>query len=309
VSIQRASKSVAVAFTCAGLALSSFLSRVPQIRDLLDLTPGRLGRVLLMIAIGSMIALPLSGAVVRRFGTRRTVESTAILVVAGIGIAGVGSEINARTVGTGLFLTGFGMGLWDVAMNVEAADIEQRLGRSIMSRYHAAFSLGTVLGALIGAGANKVDIRPAVHLLSVMGFAAVVTTLAARNFLGEPQHNDGAETAHRGAAAAWKEPRTLFIGLLVMSMAFVEGRVPGKRGDRLDRVHGLRRVDDRWTLVRPASPRPLRPGAGVARVCRERVHRCADGCGWTVDLRGIPWDRAVGLGSIARLPHGDERRC
>ena len=103
--------------------------------------------MLLMLAIGSIVSLPMWGMVVRKFGTRRTVSVTAILVVTGIAVAGVGSEFSLMTVGAGLFLTGFGMGLWDVAMNVEAAAIERRLERSIMSRYHAAFSLGTVAGA------------------------------------------------------------------------------------------------------------------------------------------------------------------
>ena len=49
----------------------------------------------------------------------------------------------------GLFLVGFSNGIWDVAMNVEGAAVEQRLGRSIMSRFHAGWSLGTVAGALI----------------------------------------------------------------------------------------------------------------------------------------------------------------
>ena len=51
----------------------------------------------------------------------------------------------------GLFLIGFGNGTWDVAMNVEGAAVEQRQGRSIMSRFHAGFSLGTVAGALLGS--------------------------------------------------------------------------------------------------------------------------------------------------------------
>ncbi len=221
--IERASRSVAIAFIASGLSLASFLSRVPQIRDLLGLTPGRLGRVLLMLAIGSIVSLPMSGMVVRKFGTRRTVSVMAIVVVTGIAVAGVGSEISPTTVGAGLFLTGFGMGLWDVAMNVEAAAIERRLDRSIMSRYHAAFSLGTVAGALIGAGANKLSIRPAVHLVSVMAIAAVTTTIASRNFLGEADHSESSSHVGRHPLRAWTEPRTLLIGLFVLCMAFAEG--------------------------------------------------------------------------------------
>ena len=51
----------------------------------------------------------------------------------------------------GLFLLGVGIGTWDVAMNVEGAAVEQRLGRAIMPRFHAGFSVGTVAGAAIGS--------------------------------------------------------------------------------------------------------------------------------------------------------------
>ncbi len=203
--------------------MATFLSRVPQVRDLLHLTPGRLGRVLLMTAIGSVVSLPLSGMVVRRFGTRRTVAVMSIVTVSGIAVAGLGSEVNAFVVGAGLMFAGFGMGQWDVAMNVEAAAVEQRLGRSVMSRYHAAFSVGTVAGAVLGAGANKAHIRPAVHLVVVMILAGIGTVGATANFLGEADHGEAEAKTSGHPLQAWTEPRTLLIGLFVLCIAFAEG--------------------------------------------------------------------------------------
>lgn len=146
--IQRATRSVYVVFILAGVVISSFLSRVPQIRDLLELQPGPLGRLLLMTAIGSLISLPLSGLIVHRLGAARTVTLMAFVGMSGLGLAAVGTEVSVIMVGAGLLFFGFGAGAWDVAMNVEAAAVEQQLDRSIMSRFHAAFSVGTVGGAL-----------------------------------------------------------------------------------------------------------------------------------------------------------------
>ncbi len=62
----RARRAVAVAFTANGFAFGAWASRIPALRDELRLTPDRLGLVLMAIAVGSMVALPLSGAVVHR---------------------------------------------------------------------------------------------------------------------------------------------------------------------------------------------------------------------------------------------------
>ena len=62
----------------------------------------------------------------------------------------LGTPVGVLPVVIGLFLIGYGNGTWDVAMNVEGAAVEQRLGRTIMPRFHAGFSVGTVAGALGG---------------------------------------------------------------------------------------------------------------------------------------------------------------
>ena len=78
----------------------------------------------------------------------------AFVGMSGMSIAAIGTEVSAIMVGAGLLFFGFGAGAWDVAMNVEAAAVEQGLERSIMSRFHAAFSVGTVAGAL-GRGGHE----------------------------------------------------------------------------------------------------------------------------------------------------------
>ena len=75
----------------------------------------------------------------------------ATLCAAGLATAAIGFRSGVAPVVVGLFLLGVGNGTWDVAMNVEGTFVERRLGRAIMPRFHAGFSVGTVAGALIGA--------------------------------------------------------------------------------------------------------------------------------------------------------------
>ena len=210
-------------FVVAGLAIASLLSRVPQIRDLLELRPGELGVLLLMIAVGSLLSLPLSGVVVHRLGASRTVLAMSIVSMGGLGLAAVGTEVGAATVGVGFFLFGFGAGQWDVAMNVEGAAVEQRLGRSIMSKFHAAFSLGAVIGALVGAAMNALDVRPVVHLLGAASVVVAVAQVGARGFIPAGDHDTHDTDTARSPLAAWTEPRTVLIGLFVLCTTFAEG--------------------------------------------------------------------------------------
>lgn len=222
--VQRAMRAVFVAFIASGFAFASWASRIPQVRDTLGLDPSRLGLVLLAIALGSVVALPLAGLVVTRLGAARTILSMSLLLAAGLATAGIGQHYGVAPVIVGLVLVGFGNGTWDVAMNVEGAAVEQRLGRSVMSRFHAGFSLGTVAGALLGAAMVAFDVSVLAHLVGVAVVIAAVVPLSVAGFLAaEPQVEHHEDSEQRHPLQAWTEPRTLLIGLLVLAAAFTEG--------------------------------------------------------------------------------------
>jgi predicted MFS family arabinose efflux permease len=222
--VRAATRATYVAFIGSGFAFASWASRIPQVRDRLHLQPSELGLVLLAIAAGSVIALPLSGPVLTRLGSRRTVAAMALLLVAGLVIAAFGYLFGVLPVVVGLLLVGLGNGAWDVAMNVQGARVEQHLGRSIMARFHAGFSLGTVAGALVGAAMVAWRVPVTAHLVAVSVVVAVVVPAAVRWFV--PDHEGGAaadEAGSIGSWTAWTEPRTLLIGVFVLAFAFAEG--------------------------------------------------------------------------------------
>jgi MFS family permease len=162
---ERARVAVALVFALNGLVFASWVSRLPAVREALGLSTGQLGLLLLCVSIGSVLGLPTSGPLVARFGPSKTVLGGASLVAAGLLLVstGVGSASVPLT-GVGLVLTGLGVGSWDVAMNVEGADVERRLARTLMPRFHAGFSVGTVAGALVGAAAAAVGLPVQVQL-------------------------------------------------------------------------------------------------------------------------------------------------
>jgi MFS family permease len=226
--VRAATAATYVAFIVSGFAFASWASRIPQVRDHLELDPAALGLVLLAVAAGSLLALPLSGPFVTRFGSARTVTVMAVLLAAGLCTVAVGYLAGLVPVVIGLFLLGFANGAWDVAMNVQGAVVERHLGRSIMSRFHAGFSLGTVAGALLGAAMVALHIPVTAHLAAVAVLVAVAVPLYVRRFVADDGSastaaEPGPDTPRQGAMTAWREPRTLLIGVFVLAFAFAEG--------------------------------------------------------------------------------------
>lgn len=221
--VRRAKQAVALVFIASGFGFASWASRIPQVRSELGLSPAQLGVLLLAIAIGSLIALPSAGFVVHRFGAAKAIVVMSLVAAGGLILTAVGVLVSVTPVAVGLLLIGIGVGVWDVAMNVEGTEVEHRLQRSILSRFHAGFSLGTVLGAVVGAAMNALGVSVTAHLIGVAVLIAVFVPLATRDFLPAGRDDEHPDGPRPNPLLAWREPRTLLIGVLVLAMAFSEG--------------------------------------------------------------------------------------
>jgi MFS family permease len=215
-----ARNAVGLTFFLNGLVFASWVSRIPEVRSSFELTNGQLGLVLLAIALGSVLALPTTGAAINALGTVRIVRLGAAAATIGMAAAALGlGHVLPLTV-AGLFVYGLGIGVWDVAMNVEGAEVERGLRRTIMPRFHAGFSGGTVVGALGGALLIELDVPAVAHLVGVVLLAIVLVWRSSPSFLPVAERHE--ETAS-SAARAWLEPRTLLIGVMVLALAMTEG--------------------------------------------------------------------------------------
>jgi fucose permease len=222
VSALAARNAVALVVALNGFCFATLASRVPDLRESLELSNGALGALLLSIAIGSMVGMPASGHLIERWGAGAVVRLGALVDLVGLVLGGI-SATSGFIAGTavGLFAYGFGTGTWDVAMNVDGAAVERELGRSIMPRFHACWSLGTFTGAGVGAAAAGLGIPLAVHYAVVPALAVAVAVVASRRLLPAghaAEQDDPADTR-----SAWLEPRTLAIGFMVLAFTLAEG--------------------------------------------------------------------------------------
>jgi MFS family permease len=213
-------------FGINGLVFASWAARIPAVTETLQITSGQMGTLLLCVAVGSLIALPTAGHVVGRIGTANAIRAAGLLAAAaGVGIA---LALGAGTVpGTAisLFFFGMGIGLWDVSQNIEGADVEHKLGRTIMPQFHAAFSGGAFVGALIGAGLSGLGVGLPAHLLVIAAVVAGAALWAPRYFLPHlPVAAPGAgEASQPRGPRAWRDGRTLLIGVVVLGATLTEG--------------------------------------------------------------------------------------
>ncbi len=218
-----------VIFAANGFAFATWMSRVPDAKQMLDLTPGQLGVMLLSISVGSLIGLPVAGRIAHRWGAAFAVRLGAVASLPGLVLAALAVQFtdSMYLVMPGLFLVGLGFGVWDVSQNLEGTIIERALDRAIMPWFHALFSGGTVLGALIGAGLVWAGVGIVPHLVAVAVACAFAAWWGTANFLPAFDEDHEADAAADGTKvkqrSAWLEPRTLLIGLVVLAAAFAEG--------------------------------------------------------------------------------------
>ncbi|MDO5729393.1 MAG: MFS transporter [Actinomycetaceae bacterium] len=225
--VSRASVATLLTFFVSGFSLASFLSRIPTLRDALELSPAPMGSLLLVGAVGSVLSMPSSGPLVGRFGPRNTVWASFAVWASGLtGVIVAFEARNIAAVAVCLFFTQAGTSLANSTMNVEGGYVELLAKRSIMPWYHAAFSVGTVVAAALGATVLYFHIGFAWH----MGFVIVVTigimVWAGLNYLpqdvvADMTMDESGATAR--TARAWKEKRTLLIGVLVFGTGLLEG--------------------------------------------------------------------------------------
>ena len=213
-------------FATSGFLFASWLSRIPDVKQLLDIGTGTLSFLLLALACGSLVGLPITGRVADKIGTKNTARIGAAAGIVGLLITCFSITFSQDLVVpiAALVLVGFGIGMWDVAQNLEGTIIEQKLDKAIMPWFHAAFSGGTLLGALIGSQATRLQIPLSIHLSVISIITALVLLWGTNKFIAaEVVEHKNAEGQKIKQKSAWTEPRTLLIGVMVLAAAFTEG--------------------------------------------------------------------------------------
>lgn len=159
--VKRARYAVAAVFAVHGAVTGSFATRVPWIQDHAGVGAGQLGLALAFPALGASLAMPLAGRITHRFGARAALRGLISLWTLALVLPALAP--NLPTLCLALFVYGATAGMGDVAMNALGVEIENRLGKSIMSGLHGMWSAGALIGAAGGTFAAHLGSDARVH--------------------------------------------------------------------------------------------------------------------------------------------------
>ncbi|GAA2156450.1 MFS transporter [Kitasatospora kazusensis] len=217
VDVVGAKRSVSLVFAVHGAVTGTFVTRIPWLQHHLGLSPGQLGLALLCPAIGSSLAMPLAGRTVHRYGARAAVRGLLTLwcLALALPMLAPGLPVLCLT----LLAYGATAGMADVAMNAQGVEVEQRLGRSIMSGLHGMWSVGGLIASGFGVLAAHQQFDPRLQLAVTAVLLAALTQPVCGGLL-DTRAEPGGQAPPRFALP----PRSaLAIGLVGFCAVFAEG--------------------------------------------------------------------------------------
>ncbi|MGZ0152531.1 MFS transporter [Kribbella sp. WER1] len=191
-------------FGLNGFAVGMWVVHIPSIEQATGITHSTLGLLLLVLGAAAFTGMQVAGPLVDKIGQRRLVPAAGILL--GIALAGPGLAKNWWTLGLALILVGFGNGSIDVGMNAQAVVVERGYPRPIMAAFHAMWSIGGAIAAVVGAATLRAGVPTEVTLV-LAGVVCIVLSLIASRFLLEatepPEEQNEAPREKPSAKLVW----------------------------------------------------------------------------------------------------------
>ena len=160
-------KAIIVIFTMSGISISTWFSRTPEVRDLLQADTGTMGLILLGLSVGSIVGLILSNVFVRKKAAEWRLWSALFDVYWILNPCNRRGPLFYAGCHCWSFLFGSGSGMCNVAMNLEGTEIEYQIKRTILPILHASFSIGTLIGAGAGILFIYLGVSVLIHLLTI----------------------------------------------------------------------------------------------------------------------------------------------
>ncbi|KUL31924.1 MFS transporter [Actinoplanes awajinensis] len=204
---RQARAAVAALFLTNGAVFFNVVPRYPQIKADLDLSNALLGASLAAFPVGALLAGLLAGAAIRRFGSARVASFGIVLTAAATLL--IPFAPHWIVFAAVLFVVGALDSIVDVAQNGHGLRVQRLYGRSIVNSLHGVWSIGAVLGGLMGAAAAGLDLPLAVHLTISATLFSLVALVAYRFTLPGPEDAERtpeAVTAPIGEPAAATPP-------------------------------------------------------------------------------------------------------
>uniref|UniRef100_UPI0040497F0F MFS transporter n=1 Tax=Flavobacterium sp. TaxID=239 RepID=UPI0040497F0F len=164
-----------------GFCFASWASRIPSIKTVLDLSDGDLGSILFALPIGQLLAMPFSGKIVTRFGSKKILLFA--LPFYALSLTNLGLATQPWHLALGLFFFGMSGNLCNISINTQGVLTEQLFKKPIMGSFHGSWSLAGFCGALVGLLMMNFKLTPYQHFLVVFAVIGLIILLNYRNLI------------------------------------------------------------------------------------------------------------------------------
>ena len=220
--LRRSRIATALLFLLYGALIGTWTARIPAVKQQLGLSDGRLSIALVGLALGAVTGMQLSGRLVDRYGSRRIMIPAAL--VDGCFLLPVAAAPSLGTLTAALFVFGVVHGVLNIAMNARGVEIERAAERPIMSSFHAVYSIGGFLGAVLGGATAAAGLRP-LGTFAVVAVLGAALALWSRGWSAALTDPGGAPTGDAGEAGARQVPLSgvLMLGTLALCALVGEG--------------------------------------------------------------------------------------
>lgn len=220
-------RAIKIFFLVCGLALSGWAPMVPFAKERLQLDDKELGLLLLFLGAGAITAMPLTGWLIRRFGSKLVIVLSTLIIA--LTLPALTILDNWIAMAITLLVFGAGIGAIDVAMNSHGSVIQNSTKKHIMSSLHGLFSVGGLLGplligALIKAGLSQ--LISAVSLSVLMIFLAATRGRSLLDKTEEEQLNAGhtvKKDEQTPGKTVWLNGTLIFLGAMCFIAFLSEG--------------------------------------------------------------------------------------
>lgn len=207
-----------------GLAIGTWAARTPATAEELGLGLAQMGVLITAIPLGAFLGLLASSHVLEVLGERRTALISQVIgmgALAAFGVVAVSTH-NALIGAPLLALYGVGLSVTNIVINLEAAASDRVTGRTLMPVFHAAFSVGAMAGAGLGAVTSALHLSISIHFPVIAAVVFSIMLLVIR-LVPELREAQTEPPSFSERMRVWVEPRTLLVGFLVLAASFTEG--------------------------------------------------------------------------------------
>lgn len=224
----RSRAAVHALFVAFGMILTTWAVHLPSLKEAVGMSTSMVGAVLLVVGAGSLAGMQLSGFLIDRYGAEVVALTGAATMAILLAVPLVATSVGHAMVGA--FIFGIAIGNADVGMNAAAVHVERDYGRPIMSAFHAVFSIGTVVGSLIGAAGFALGLEVLTTAVTVSAICLMIDGLAVLGFhgrFGRPDHpsrtSKEPEATGGGRPLGGRRRRVLLLGALAFLLLLAEG--------------------------------------------------------------------------------------